>query len=344
MRIQEKYMSIKTMLKPASLFSLVFRVFLKPAFALLPNRRRDQMITIAHHIKATLFYGQVMNFGNRGNPSQPVASIKVVTEGAAFPSWVVEELSELAKIEPDLNPTPEYLARFHVYHPIINDTTGRVYAACRRLIGNLTPDIMFIVPWLKRGGADLGTLHHINICQKLGLKTVLITTLNTESPWLDRVPKDVPVVELGRQGSGLTDAERMIVLVRLMLQSQAPIIHIIQSQLGWETVKNHGKSLLAEGKSVFASLYGDDHDAVGQRRGYARFYLPSTLPYLSGIICDSAHYPAELNRWYGVDQSRIHTVYFPGTGVNEPEYISVDKGKILWASRITYQKRPDLLL
>ena len=336
-------MSVKAMLKPAFLLPWIFRMFLKPAFALLPDRRRNQMMTIAHHIKATFFLSQVMNFSNGDQAAKKVVK-KAVTETAAVPPWVVEEMYQLAKIEPDFFPTPDYLAKFDMHRPIINEAPGRVFAACRRLIGNTNPDVIFIAPWLKRGGADLGTLHHINACKKLGLSAALITTLDTESPWLERVPKDVPAVELGRLGRELTEAERIIVLVRLVLQTKASRIHIIQSQLGWEMLKIHGKSLLAEGKSVFASLYCEDYDSVGQKHGYARYYLASTLPYLSGIICDSAYYPAELSRCYGTNINRTHTVYFPGTGAGEPEYISANNGSILWASRITQQKRPDILL
>lgn len=347
-------MTIKTVLKPALLLPWIFRVFVRPTLILLPARRRNQVMTIAHHIKTTLFHGHIMDFGNGGQKvvqSEKAArnvvhksAKKVMAEGPVVPSWVVDEMFQLAEVEPDLFPTPEYLAQFHAYRPVINDAPGKIYAICRRLMGNADPDIIFIAPWLKRGGADLGTLHHINVCRKLGLRAALVTTLDAESPWLGRVPKDVPVVELGRVGRQLTEAERMIVLVRLMLQTKALTIHIIQSQLGWEMLKNHGKSLLAEGKSVFASLYSDDFDSGGQKSGYARYYLASTLPYLSGIICDSAYYPSELSRRYGVDNDRTHTVYFPAMDAGKTNYISSEAGKVLWASRIAQQKRPDLLL
>jgi glycosyltransferase involved in cell wall biosynthesis len=341
-------MNIKSMLKPESVLSFIFRVFVKPALDFLPDLRRSQVMTLAHHVKTTLFYGHVMNFSDSWEATRAEGKKDYISTtagvNATVPAWVVDELQQLAEIEPDLYPTPQYLSQFQVYRPIIDSAPGEVYADCRRLLGNMSPDIIFIVPWLKRGGADLGTLHHINVCRRLGLNAMLITTLDTVSPWLDRVPKDVPVVELGRLGRKITQAARVNVLVRLALQSPAPTIHIIQSELGWEMLKAHGKSLRAEGKCVFASLYSDDHDPMGQKRGYARYYLASTLPYLTGIICDSVYYLAELSRCYGVDRDRTHTVYFPGTSVRKSNYISVDQGKVLWASRITQQKRPDLLL
>ena len=178
----------------------------------------------------------------------------------------------------------------------------------------------------------------------MGLTAALITTTDAESPWLGRVAKDIPVVELGRLGRELSEAERIMVLVRLLLQTKAKTIHIIQSQLGWQMFQKHSKSLQAERKAVFASLYCDDYDSMGHPHGYARSYLASTLPHLSGIICDTTYYPKELKRRYGVDLTRVHTIYFPSTDANTSGYISSDKGDILWAGRITQQKRPDILL
>ena len=57
-------MKAKATLKSESVVPWVFRVLVKPVVALLPDRRRNQMMTIAHHVKLTLFHGQVMNFDN----------------------------------------------------------------------------------------------------------------------------------------------------------------------------------------------------------------------------------------------------------------------------------------
>ena len=224
------------MLKPDFVLSFIFRVFVKPALDFLPDLRRSQMMTLAHHVKTTLFYGHVMNFSDNWEATRTEGKKDYISAtagvNATIPAWVVDELQQLAEIEPDLFPTPQYLSQFHLYRPIIDAAPGEIYADCRRLLGVTKPDIIFIVPWLKRGGADLGALHHINVCRRLGLSAMLITTLDTVSPWLDRVAKDVPVVELGRLGRKLTQADRMTVLVRLVLQSRASTIHSIRAWVG----------------------------------------------------------------------------------------------------------------
>jgi glycosyltransferase involved in cell wall biosynthesis len=335
-------MSIKGLLTSSFFAQRIFSALFKPVFRLLPDRQRNQMMTLAHHIKMIFYCGQVMNFSNFDKAGK--IPPKTVLGAASVPPWVVDELQQLAQIEPELYPTPEYLEKFHTYQLPMEDAPGKVYSVCRRVLGNSNLDIVFIAPWLKRGGADLGTLHHINACERLGLSAALITTMDAESPWLGRVAKDIPVVELGRLARELSEAERILVLVRLLLQTKAKTVHIIQSELGWQTFQKHSKSLQAERKAVFASLYCDEYDSTGHPHGYARSYLASTLPHLSGIICDTAYYPKELNKRYGADLRRIHTVYFPSVSDNSSRYISSNTGDILWAGRITQQKRPDILL
>ncbi len=296
---------------------------IRPLTKILPERQQKIFIKIVNHINLM----RLCKFF----PS-------------AIPPWAVEELRHLSKIDPDLLPTPAYLAQFHEYKYSFDDRVGRVYAVCRKIIGDSDPDIVFLAPWIKRGGADLGLLHHINACKTRGLRAILITSIDSDSPWLDRIPIDVPVIELGCLGRNLTDADRLLVQVRLVLQTNAKTIHNINSPLGWEMIKCHGKSLAASGISIFASLYCDDFDALGVNQCYGRHFLPSTLSYLAGIIADTKYYPKELILRYGLDPSLAYTAYFPTKLDLNPTYASVDDGRVLWAGRLARQKKPEILL
>ena len=65
--------------------------------------------------------------------------------------------------------------------------------------------------------------------------------------------------------------------------------------------------------------------------------------YLSGVISDSRWYPDDLVRQYGVPHNKLYTIYFPAPTHKMVIYRAKPGGKILWASRITASKRPDLL-
>ena len=137
-------MSITGFLTSSFFAQRIFSAVFKPAFRLLPEQQRNQMMTLAHHIKMIFYCGQVMNFSNNDKAGKIPA--RTVLGAAAVPPWVIEELKQLAQIEPELYPTPEYLEKFHTYQLPMEDAPGKVYSMCRRAIGNSNLDIIFIAP------------------------------------------------------------------------------------------------------------------------------------------------------------------------------------------------------
>ena len=261
-----------------------------------------------------------------------------------LPLWAIDELKELSVIEPDLYPSQEFLERYSLYETPVQTAPGEVYGDCLQTIGSLQPDIIVLVPWLMRGGADLGALHHVRATMSLGKTVLVIATLAADSPWKDRIPEGVCFLELGLIGKALSEEHRLLVLARLVLQSPAAVVHIINSQLGWEMVKRYGKALVTSEKKLFASVYCDDVDRHNVRWSYPRFYFPSCYHFLNGIICDSVWYPLSLQRQFGVSSSKISTVYFPAVVLSGKTYRSANVPRIMWAGRLTLQKRPDLLI
>ncbi len=261
-----------------------------------------------------------------------------------FPAWVVDELTELSAIEPDLFPSSEFLERYTVYHAPQETAPGLVYGECLRRIGSLQPDIILLVPWLMRGGADLGALHHARAAVFQGKTPLLIATLNADSPWKERVPSEACFLEFGIIGKDLSDDQRLLVLARLVMQSSASVVHIINSQLGWEMVKRYGKALKTLDKRLFASVYCDDVDSYNVRWSYPRFYFPSCYGYLTGLICDSVWYPQSLKRQFGINTDKIKTIYFPTDVPSGITCRSAGISRVLWAGRLTLQKRPDILV
>lgn len=57
---------------------------------------------------------------------------------------------------------------------------------------------MLIVPWVRAGGADKGILQLANYSRSRGRQEAVVTTLPHDSPWADRLPEGVCLVELGR--------------------------------------------------------------------------------------------------------------------------------------------------
>ena len=261
-----------------------------------------------------------------------------------LPEWAVEELRELADIEPSLFPDTQFLKQFSRYRLPFATAPGIAYAECLREVDINRTDLVILVPWLTRGGADLGVLHHIDAAIATGKNVLVIATLEADSIWKNRLPPEVQFLEFGKRSHKLGHEEKLAVLIRILLQSTAKSIHIINSELGWQALKTYGKSLIDEQRKVYVSAYCDDYDHNNVRWSYPSFFMADCYRYLSGIICDSAWYPKDLQRQFGIADDAIHTVHFPTKLPEAATYRSSPSKNVLWAGRLTKQKRPDLLI
>lgn len=261
-------------------------------------------------------------------------------------AFLIEELRDLGVIEPALQPSRDFLNQLsqHTHRPwpnLENNSYGEAYGLLMRHLQDLNYDVVFLAPWLKRGGADLGLLHHINAQHEKGMRSLLITTEKAESTWLDRLPTSATHLDFAEFSAKLNAHKSAELLARLLLQIPAQSIHNINSALGWDVFKKYGHQLKAMNKKIFASVFCEDEYEPNIFFGYAH-YLPETFRTLAGVFCDTQWYPEEQNQINGLGKL-MQTVYFPFLGQLHPYAAAENKAPILWASRIAKQKRPELL-
>ncbi len=328
---------IKSLIK--SIVRTLWKYLLSPIFVKpLPNSKsKAKLLNIGYRIEHRLWWPKVPK------PNQYI----IYTGDIDTDPYLLEELSALGQIEFDLQPTPFFLASIHnnQYKPSTKlepNSLGEIYGLMLRYLNNLHYDMIFLAPWLKRGGADLGLLHHINAACEKDLKILLITTENSESPWIDRLPTNVKHLDFGKFANTLTADKRTELLARILIQSRAQTIHNINSQDGWEVLKNFGVQLTTMGKCLFASVFCDDIISEHTYFGYAPKYIPETHDFLSGVFCDTQWYPKMQSELLGISDL-FSTIYFPFVQEIYPYRQEIDNPAILWASRITQQKRPEIL-
>ncbi len=261
-------------------------------------------------------------------------------------AFLIEELRELGVIEPALQPSRDFLNQLaqnsHRPRPNLEKNSyGEAYGLLLRHLKTLDYDVVFLAPWLKRGGADLGLLHHINAQHEKGMRSLLITTERAPSTWLDRLPASAVHLDFAEFSAKLNPHKSAELLVRLLLQIPAQSIHNINSPLGWDVFKKYGHQLKSMNKKIFASVFCEDEYEPNIFFGYAH-YLPETYRTLAGVFCDTQWYPEEQNQISGLG-NLMQTVYFPFLGELKPYAAANGKAPILWASRIAKQKRPELL-
>jgi len=266
-----------------------------------------------------------------------------------LPDWARCDMADIAlNITAELRPGPFLLPGVQAsFAPVHIVAGGHVFARLLRLLPD-DLDTLFIVPWLIRGGADQAVINYAAACStEFGHSVAVLSTEVRQSPWASRLPDDVLFIEGGALFESLDSLreEDVLVLARLLLQARPKRIHIINSRLAWRTVQKHGAALRNFSRT-YGSLFCDERDAEGCPSGYAVDYLRDVSPRLDAVLTDNAMMPAEWIERYGLDSGLFRSVHLP---VNRPigpvgPAAVGRRSRILWASRLDRQKRPDLLL
>lgn len=268
-----------------------------------------------------------------------------------LPEWARSDMLDAAlRFAPELNPNAFVARRPELASPPVHRTdAGAAYVALRRQLPD-DLDTLFIVPWLTRGGADLGALHYVRACvEEFGHSVAVLATEACPSPWASRLPPEVPFIDAGPTFAALDalHGEPTAVLCRLLLQARPKRIHVVNSRLGWQVMQRHSAALRGFSR-LYASLFCDERDPSGVRVGLAADHLRDGGRYLDAVITDNALTPREWTHIHGTDPDLFSVVRFP---VEQSAMARLPlpategiRPRLLWASRMDRQKRPDVLL
>jgi glycosyltransferase involved in cell wall biosynthesis len=258
--------------------------------------------------------------------------------------WLIEEWRQIHKIEPELFPTQDVLENLD-QRSFPKSFIARYYPELEELFGD-SPTHVFLVPWVKRGGADIVAINFMKAIleQERGSKVICVTTENKDSEWRSKLPERVRLVEFGRILSAFPVQAQAMLLHRLLIQKKPRVIHNINSWLGYKLFTESGATLFAQ-SSLFASLFGVEFLPEGNIGGYAYWHLANCIDHLSGVLTDSRWFIDRLCDTYGFDRTKFSVIYVPSP--NPVERTLSYRGdrvlNILWASRMDRGKRLDVL-
>lgn len=329
--------------------AFMFLRFLYLAFdrsltAIFGSRFRQRYVRTSYRIKTSLFpeYGSYIPDRSEIRPVQP----DTVWAPPAIPDWVIEEMKELAReVDPVIYPTDQFLAHCRYYSFPVIPRPGNIFRDLTALCSSDAYSHCFAIPWLKRGGADLVALKHIEVCAKTpGCKVLVILTEPGDSPWRSRVPAGVDVLDISQFVGEISHDELLLLLVRILVQLRIDALHVINSRHVWEVVCRYGLALRQRTR-IFASIYCDDFDRYGNPVGFARQYLPECYRNLTRVFTDNSEFPDKLCRAYGYRSDLFRVLKSP---VDPSLWASSNRKpegrRVMWAGRLDRQKRPDILL
>jgi glycosyltransferase involved in cell wall biosynthesis len=261
----------------------------------------------------------------------------------SLPQWLIREWQSIHEIEPMLFPNSgeEMVVTRDGLNPV-----AEIYAS---LSGQVEKNVthIILVPWLDRGGADLVAINYMKSIfhNDADLHVVVIATANAESPWASKLPEQATFIEFGKVASQLSYDDQTTLLVRLLLQSSPGVIHNINSRLGYDVFVRFGVAL-SHASRLYMSIFCSDFTPEGRAIGYATEYLPRIFDHMTAVTVDNATFLEKMAHLYALDRNKMHLQYqpvhlFPQRDCCKSEKVGLD---ILWAGRIDYQKRPDILL
>lgn len=290
---------------------------------------------------------KIANRVEMANGQSPAAEISQWSV-PSMPAWVEDEMRAIAHLEPELIPAGGDLSKYGFYSVPADPAPGAAYFTLAEQIGGRKFSHVLLVPWLKQGGADRGIIYHARaIAESTPDASILVlATERGDSPWADRLPSGAQFVSFGDTAGHLEFDRQVAVLVRLMVQMQAPTVHVVNSRVGWEMVRQYGRPLRQHSR-LYASLFCDEYDASMLPVGYARDYLRDCYQEFVTIFCDNSRYPQVWSHDLGIPLDAFTVLPFPYDGSIDDVPLAAITGttatRVLWAGRLDRQKRPDVL-
>ena len=265
-----------------------------------------------------------------------------------IPEFVVREWVKINPLETQLYPYPFILKRTQIYDPSDLSMIGETYLKIAQSVTH-TPDYIFMVPWVVRGDADKVMLNMMKAIEEIhpGSKFTVITTLPNKNVWAKMLPKNTDLIEFGKLAEGLPPYEKDELLSRVITQLKCKKLHIINSEYAYawtykhqELIKNHYELTV----SVFASCFIPESNFTC-RFSFDDPFIFDIYPVVKKIFTDNQTFVEESVEKNALDEKLFKVQYQPIMDEIKPVHHAEanKKVKVLWASRVTREKMPDMI-
>lgn len=228
---------------------------------------------------------------------------------------------------------------------------GAAYFELAELLIGLTFTDVVLLPFLTTGGGEKYILSILNALAELDPKRAFLILTGEEGvqhQWLDRLPPNSLFVDLKDRFSNLTAPELYALTLRV-IQATAPTadIHIKSSVYAVQFIEAYGH-LLTTNRKVFYR-FSDQVFTLGgvhMTRGYAFNFISEQLDHLDLIITDNRTIHQADVRSIGMAEEKWAVVYnrCDANPQAERRRERAPTGRLLWASRLDPEKRPELLV
>jgi glycosyltransferase involved in cell wall biosynthesis len=208
---------------------------------------------------------------------------------------------------------------------------------------------IYLLPFLANGGAEQATFNYIEACNTIPGYRALIITTDRPSPMAGGIELPIAArhLAMAEATERLVPEERKRILFRIVNAVAPDVIHIVNSDLGWQILSERGVKLQKLSR-IFASIFALQFEGPGrQLTGYAAIYLKDAWQFISTLLTDNESFAKSAKSLFATDESRdVRTLYNPPRIVAQTRVTPQHRVplQLLWAGRLDTEKRLDLLL
>lgn len=261
------------------------------------------------------------------------------------------ELLEANKLDPEVDLTRIETSVSYSPIPWHADHWGFRLAEAFQLTGPGPYTDVVLLPWLNAGGAEKYILHILQELDHVDPKAHILVLCGEPAQqhlWADRLPVRSRLLDVYNTFPTLSDQDRDRMTVRLLLAVSAPHarLHIKSSVFSHRLIDAYGSILLDH----FLAIYYRFSDVRFYWKG-AHLAAPYTVKFLRRhqsalhwVICDCECIARQDRDRIGEVPDRYQVIRAPVSQQETPVKTALQPSRrLLWASRISEDKRPDLL-
>ena len=264
---------------------------------------------------------------------------------ASLPEYVINEWKNINTIDSSTYPDPEIVSRMPFYSSEVSGY-GEIFCKIMHELKK-TPDYIFAMPFeLSIGGTEKVLVNYLQAISEIHPKWHILVLGKLPDNHSYNIPSNVVFIDFNPDAFNCNSWDLGFLLTKLIIQSRAKRIHIVNNEFCYRWAISNKSLLQTNNITVNASFFMDEFTKDKNRiQSFADPFLVELEPCLNKIFADNATIVNELMSREGFSSEKFSVHYQPVllTMRSPKESIKKDIHKILWASRIAPQKRPDLL-
>lgn len=348
---------INTVLDYSPLFAIDYMKQLPLAQGAKPNRSLSTKVR--HHGKRAYRFiydtaRKIDPINRRISPLARSILYKKNLSSGRIQQWFINELRNINAIENQLYPTQGVIAQAQ-FHPLslhpFDSRFGIIYQKLCHMLSENGLDYLFLAPSMSgRGGTEKLIANYIIALRKLHptWRIGILSTQPFNSATIDYFSKlRVDMIDFGALTCGIGDYEKNIIWSRFLIQTGVKRLHLVNDEY-WYRWMAHHKILLKENNfKVYVSLFMREYTHEKDRvLGFSDPHLAAIWPVVTKVFTDNHHVIAQALENNAFHPEKLITHYQPEDDEQKASPRLIERGspvRILWASRISFQKRPDIL-